>query len=389
MQDRILKGIAWDHERGFGCLHRTAELFAEAHPGLRVQWDKRSLRDFGEGPIDTLAERYDLIIVDHPFSGHARHSGSLVDLRPLLDAKEIETLLEDSVGPSTASYHYDGGIYALPTDAAAQIASYRPDLLQEIGASVPRTHAKVLELARAARQAGKAIATPACPIDAMCLVLTFAANLGRPLAPDADRFIAAPELEAVLAQVEELVAASDPRSVNWNPIQMYEEMATSDSIVYCPYAFGYSNYARSDRARPILAANIAGPGADPRRGALLGGAGCAVTRSCTDLDAAVTYLRWLHQPEFQRGAYFETGGQPGLRSAWLDPRVNAMSRNFFLDSLETLDKAYLRPRWYGFIPFFEEAGKAVNQHLRGQLGRQETVAALHRLYGDARQRDAA
>lgn len=384
MTERVLKGIAWDHDRGYGCLARTAPAFSAEHPGLRVDWSVRSLRDFGEGPLDALADTYDLIIVDHPFSGHAKATGILKDLRPHFSPDEIAALEGNAVGRSTVSYQYDGGIFGLPTDAAAQIASYRPDLLAGLGAEVPRTHADVLALARTARAKGKTIATPACPIDAMCLVLTFAANLGHPLGPDEDRFIAPDVLETVLGYVEDLVAASDPRSVDWNPIQMYEEMANGDTIVYCSYAFGYSNYARLDRKKPILAANIAGPGDDPRKGALLGGAGCSVTRSCTDMDAAMTYLRWLHRPEFQAGAYFDAGGQPGLRNAWTDARVNAQSQNFFADSLETLDKAYLRPRWYGFLDFFEEGGKTVNARLRSEMPRPAVIERLHRLYDQAR-----
>ncbi|RUT34781.1 carbohydrate ABC transporter substrate-binding protein [Arsenicitalea aurantiaca] len=386
MAERILKGIAWDHERGHGCLARTADAFTAEHPGIRVEWSVRSLRDFGEGPIDRLADTYDFIVVDHPFSGHAGRSGALIDLRPLFTPEEITALETNAVGKSTISYQFGEAIYAFPTDAAAQIASYRPDLLDRLGSAVPQTHAEVLALAKKARAAGLEIATPACAIDAMCLVLTFAANLGAPLGPDEAEFFTPELLETVLDHVEELVAASDPRSLNWNPIHMYEEMSVADDIVYCPYAFGYSNYARVGRDKPILAANIAGPGADPRAGALLGGAGCAITRSCSDLEAAVAYMRWLHRPEFQAGAYFEAGGQPGLRNAWTDPAVNAAAQGFFADSLETLDKAYLRPRWDGFIPFFEPAGKTINARLKGEITRADTIERLRTLYREARPR---
>ena len=79
--------------------------------------------------------------------------------------------------------------------------------------------------------------------------------------------------EEILARMGELVAASDPRSLGWNPIQGYDAMSSGDDIVYSSFAFGYSNYARKGRARPIRSTTIAGPGPDPRAGALLGGAG--------------------------------------------------------------------------------------------------------------------
>lgn len=388
MPKRILKGIAWDHERGYGVLARTAVQFMAEHSDIEVDWDRRSLRDFGEGPIDVLAERYDLVIFDHPFSGHAHRSQCLVDLKPYLEATEVGSLLADSIGQTTESYHYKGGIYGLPTDAAAQIASYRPDLLAAVGGTVPTTHKEVMALAERARAHGKAIATPACPIDAMCLILTFCANMGAPLAPDSERFVEPAALAEVLGRIEELVAASDPRSLEWNPIQLYDSMSAGDDIVYVPYAFGYSNYARTGRDRLILASNIAGPGPDPQKGALLGGAGYGVTKNCKDIDAAITYARWLHRPEFQKGAYFEHGGQPGLRSAWTDTAVNRASGNFFVDSLETLDKAYLRPRWDNFLPFFEEAGKLTNKRLRGAISRNELIEGLHALYDEAREKRA-
>src|ERR1700744_3948205 len=106
-------------------------------------------------------------------------------------------------------------------------------------------------------------------------------------------------------------------------------MSGGDERVYVPFAFGYTNYARLGAAQPIRFATIAGPGPDPAAGAILGGAGCAISARCADIDAAVCYLSWLHQPAYQAGAYFDNGGQPGLRSAWTDPEVDRKSGEFF------------------------------------------------------------
>lgn len=89
MTKRTLRGIAWDHDRGFTCLARTAGQFMAENPDIEIHWDKRSLLDFGEAPIDVLAERYDLIIFDHPFSGKAQATGCLIDLKPHLTEAEI------------------------------------------------------------------------------------------------------------------------------------------------------------------------------------------------------------------------------------------------------------------------------------------------------------
>ncbi len=127
---RRLRGMTWDHPRGYQPLAENVARFAAAHPDIEVSWSRRSLRDFGVQPVEVLAERYDLIVIDHPFCGRARATGCLRDLRPLFPAAFFAMLGRESVGPAARSYHYGGGIWGLPTDAACQVASYRPDLLE-------------------------------------------------------------------------------------------------------------------------------------------------------------------------------------------------------------------------------------------------------------------
>jgi multiple sugar transport system substrate-binding protein len=370
---RTIRGISWDHPRGYDCLAANVPAFQAANPDIEVIWERRSLKQFGEQPIDVLAERYDLIILDHPFVGHGAAAGCLVDVAPIIGRDVVETMLGDSVGKSSVSYHWRGGVYGLPTDAASQVASYRPDLLADLDREAPRTYAETLSLAKAAKSAGKAIATPACPTDAMALILTFTANLGQPLGQEPGDFWDRQALDEAFAYVEELVGVSHPSSLGWNPIQAYDAMSAGDDLVYIPFAFGYSNYCRIAVAKPILFTDVAGPGQDPMAGALLGGAGCAVTKSATDYEAIGRYLRFVHDPAHQRSTYFDEGGQPGSRSAWLDERVNERSRNFFRGTLETLDKSFLRPRFDGFVPFFEEAGEIINARLRGAFSREVAI----------------
>lgn len=385
MNEKVrLRGISWDHPRGYDPLAKSLSAFHVAHPDIEVSWDKRSLRDFGEAPIDMLADRYDMIVVDHPFCGRAQATGCLIDLKPLLKPGEVEAMLADSVGKSTGSYHYNGGIWGLPTDAAAQVAAYRPDLLSEINAEIPRDFAAVFKLARRARENGKAVALAAVPIDALCMVFTLTANLGHPIREEDENFADGALLDHVLGQIAELYGLCHPRSTEWNPIHVLEAMKNGGDIVYVPFLFGYSNYARQGAQPPIRFADIAGPGKDPKAGALLGGAGCALTHSCRHTDAAMTYLRFLHAPDYQRGDYFDHGGQPGSRGAWNDARVNAASNNFFRDTLETLDKAYLRPRFDGFVDFFEPAGHLVHAMLTGDASREATIRDLQETYGKAR-----
>ena len=83
-------------------------------------------------------------------------------------------------------------------------------------------------------------------------------------------------------------------------------------------------------------------------------------------------------------AYFDAGGQPGSRSAWLDPRVNAACGSCLADTLATLDQAYLRPRFHGFIDFFERSGHRIAAFLRGEGTRREAGADLSHLWARSR-----
>ena len=379
MTKRRLTGIGWDHPRGYDCFVASKAAFEAENPDIEIVWDKRSLKDFGDYPIEPLADRYDIIVVDHPFVGTAHETGCLLDLKTVVPGA-VEAALGDEVGKSARSYAFAGGVYGLPTDAAAQVAAYRPDLLAELDRDVPRTLDDVLDVAQAARAKGRWMAAPAGPTDSICMVMSYSVNLkGR----DDDLYSDRATLSTVLDLLTELMALAHPKSTERNPIATLNAMAAGDEIVYVPLAFGYSNYARTGRSPPVLAADFAGPGPEPTAGALLGGAGCSLTRSCKDLEAAERYLTWLHTPKVMAGDYFAGGGQPGSRAAWLDEGVNAASNNFFRDTLKTLDNAYLRPRFHGFVPYFKAVGETVNHFLRGEGNKNETIDAIADGYAKA------
>ena len=66
---QILKGITWNHTRGYAPLAVTAKVYNDFHPDVEIEWAIRSLWSFGEEGLDELARRYDLLLVDHPFMG--------------------------------------------------------------------------------------------------------------------------------------------------------------------------------------------------------------------------------------------------------------------------------------------------------------------------------
>jgi multiple sugar transport system substrate-binding protein len=379
-----LKGLTWDHPRGYAPLIAGAQEYEQQHPGIRIQWDRRSLRDFGEAPIEQYVNGYDLLIVDHPFVGFAARHDVLVDLADGLSEAEKTHLANDSVGPSWQSYWYDGGLWALPIDAATQVASYRPDLLARFRPEPPQSLDEVFELGKELRAAGQFVIVPACPTDAISLFFTLSANLGFPVEEASEVLVNDLVARQVFDRLHKLISIAHPRSLDWNPIQVYDFMVSGGEAVYCPYGFGYSNYSRAGR-RPRLKFTNA-PAAGPRGcgGTMLGGTGVAVSQYSAHQPQAIAYAKWLVSEEHQRGTYFRGGGQPASLAAWTDRNLDDAAGGFFSGTLRTLQTAYVRPRFSGFVTLFEAAGRQINRCLRGELGDRELVEWLNASYRSRR-----
>ena len=377
----LLRGITWDHVRGLGGLVATAEEFGRVRPDVRVEWSTRSLQAFADQPIDELARRFDLLYVDHPSIGYAVGRGSLAPLDELMDTAFLKEHSRESVGRSADSYVWQGHTWALATDAAAQVACYREDLLERAGIGLPTTWDQVLRAADDLRRHEMWVAIPAIPVDGICAFLAVCVALGEePLVRD-DLAVTRDVGRAGLELMRAVIDGSHPFSLQWNPPGLLEHMASHDDVAYCPLAFGYSNYARPG-FRPKTVRAAPGPaGADGAPGGTLGGAGLAVSGHTQVLDEAAAYARFVADPLTQRTLYFQAGGQPGHRAAWLDDEVNAAARNFFRDTLPALDAAYLRPRHDGFLGFQDAAGRTIHRWLEdgGDAIRVlEAIDAAHR-----------
>jgi multiple sugar transport system substrate-binding protein len=382
-----LRGLTWDHPRGYAPLLGGAPEYEKQHPEIKIHWDRRTLREFGEAPIEQYLDRYDLLIVDHPFVGFAAAHGALVNLAPSISEAEKLRFAADSLGPSWESYWYAAGLWAFPIDAATQVASYRPDLLLALSPAVPETFEGVLELGKKVRKAGKYIVVPACPTDAVSLFFTLSANLGYPIPEERELFVDHSVAAEVLDRLHALIALAHPRSVEWNPIQTYDFMTSGSDAVYCPYGFGYSNYSRVGNSVRLKFTNAPAAGQRGCAGTMLGGTGVAVSKFSAHQSEAIAYAKWLVSPEHQRGTYFREGGQPASLAAWTDSSVNAAADGFFSSTLQTLQTAYLRPRFDGFVRFFEAAGIEINRCLHGEVEDAALIRWLNERY--ARQRVAA
>jgi multiple sugar transport system substrate-binding protein len=377
-----LRGITWDHERGRDPLLATANAF-ERETGIRVSWTARTLQEFADAPIPLLAEAYDLLVLDHPHIGEVVATGALLPLDELLDPAFVDDQARSSVGPSHASYEWDGHLWALAIDAAGHVSAYRPDLLERLGAGPPATWDDVWELDARARTAGMAISLPNKAVDTIAALLTLLANAGTDPYAGGERIAPRPLAREQLGVLMRLTAASPPDAFGWNPILLLDHMAEHDDVVYSPILFGYSNYSRPGFRRNLLRFGPV-PGL---RGGVIGGAGLAVSARCAHPDAARAYAQYVASGEIQRTLYVDAGGQPGHRSAWLDAHANEIASGYFAATLPGLDAGYLRPRYDGALSVQNEGGDAVWEFLRSGGDADGLLDRLDALYRRSLGRD--
>jgi multiple sugar transport system substrate-binding protein len=95
----LLKGMTWSHPRGYDPMVACANFWQEK-TGVTVVWDKRSLQDFESFPVEMLAQRYDLIVIDHPHVGQITAENCLAPLDLPGRAAELAALNHGSVGQS-------------------------------------------------------------------------------------------------------------------------------------------------------------------------------------------------------------------------------------------------------------------------------------------------
>lgn len=369
-----LRGITWDHSRGYTSIVGVTQRYAELHPGFDIAWEKRSLSEFESKPIEQLAAEYDFLVIDHPWAGFAAKHNVLLPLNEHLPEDFLANQKANSVGKSFESYNFDGFQSALPIDAASPIALSRPDKISE--ADLPRTFEEVLELAKT----GKVIyaATPTYLVmDFYAMCATAGADL---FGADEAHVVDREGGLATLADMKRLADLCDPVVFSLNTIDLHEELAKSDAAVYCPWVYGYVNYSRRGyAANPVKASNIVTYHGSILQG-VLGGTGLAISSGTKHVAEAVDFVRYALSPEVQSTLYSDCGGQPGHRAAWLDEECNRTTLGFFKDTLETLDAAYLRPRYSGYLHFQDNAGPVLHEFVQGHKTAEETLDELDAIY---------
>lgn len=368
-----LRGMTWDHRRAIDPLTHTLPLFRERRPDIEIEWSARPLAGFEFTSVDALAKDYDLIILDHPFMGAISASGSLTPL------DEITGLADDLfVGPSLATYRMKGSLWALPVDAACQVAVSRPDLMQALDAEPPRNWSELVALGAKASRKSQQLAIGLSGVHSLMTFFTLMANLGTPCATtQAEPFADRPTARGVLGLMRGLLEFCPPEVLGWNSIRLHDEMAARDDLVFCPAVYCYATYAEADQRRPLRFHDLPGPNGPS--GSTIGGTGLAVSAKCKHREAALDYVRFAAELSTQR-AFAEHHGQPARRELWLDESINLRFANCYRDTLATMEGCWIRPRYNGYLAFQEKAGDLIEAHLCGDLAEDALLDRLERMH---------
>lgn len=363
----VLRALGWDHPRCMEPMRACADEWQRTGHGV-VEWDARSLEAFGDQPLEEIAARYDVLVIDHPMCGAASDSGCLVPLEDLLPAETLGALQASAVGPSQESYHYEGRTWGLASDAACQVSAVHPGLFdQALPASWPEAIALM-------RTLGSKAALPLMPAHSLTSLVTLWNGSG--LEPFTGGELV--DSEVGLEQLEwlmEMHHCGNPAAINWEPPDALAALV-SDELAYIPLTYGFISY--SARSRPGARARFVDiPGAV---GAVLGGAGLAVSASSKTPQQAAEFAAWVCHPVTQRSIVATHGGQPAGAECWTDSDLDADSGDFYSGTRATIERAWVRPRAPWWPVFQLEAGQALTQGLQDRMpARQllERLSAIH------------
>lgn len=355
------RGLTWDHPRGFNALDAAAK----ANPQLALSWAMQSLEGFETHPIADMCANFDLVVLDHPHVGEAVAGDCLRPLEEIFTPEEITVWARDCIGPSLKSYRFAGQHWALPLDAATQVMACKESH------NIPQTWDEVLAFD------GPVALSLAGPHAALSFQSICVALGERPATADPDVLISETVGSAALAIMQRLTDNSPLSVRDKNPIGILQHMLDYDDVALCPLIYGYVNYA----TRLIFANAPRGAGGI---GSTLGGTGIGISRRCKITPELLDHLRWLMSPQAQIGFIPAHDGQPSLRAAWADEGVNARWGNFYLNTFDTLEAAYVRPRHNRAIAFQTAASQAIRDTLYAQRSHDQLLTQLQTLYAGTR-----
>lgn len=371
---RRYEGLTWDHPRGYNALAAAAT--ARQHvDGVDISWRTQPLEGFEAHPIADLCARYDLVVMDHPHVGEAFDAQCLTPLEQVFDDETLRDIASNCIGPSFESYRFADRRWALPLDAAAQVMARRRDLME--GVAAPRTWDDVAALSKSSRKVALSLAGP----HAICSFMSMAAAFGdAPAVTDPDVFVS----RAIGAKVYELMAElaqRSPASVrDLNPIGILAHMTTQDDVLLCPLIYGYVNYSKPNHGHRLTFTDAPRQSSGSRPGSTLGGTGIGISARCEITAELKRHLIWLMGSDAQTSFFPAHDGQPSRRQSWLNRTVNDRWADFYSNTAETLEQAYVRPRHNGYIAFQSEASAFLREAFDTDAETDKALEGLQALY---------
>jgi multiple sugar transport system substrate-binding protein len=268
-----------------------------------------------------------------------------------------------------------------------QCASYRADLINSD--SLPTTWEEVFILAKTLASKKLYIGMALCPTDCLCSFLSLTAQLGSPIKENNkvlnsetlhNELLVEPSIGLkALSMLRSMRDVFHPKALNWNPIALYDYMADQNDIAYSPLAFCYTNYSRLGFRKNLLKYH----NVPEINNAVLGGAGIAITSSCINVQEAANYSAWICAGEIQSSIYINAQGQPGNKIAWENKQANAITSDFFTNTMASLTNAYVRPRYQGWPIFQTFLGETIHAYLVNDTDPALVLEKLQAAYADS------
>ncbi|MEO8758857.1 MAG: extracellular solute-binding protein [Devosia sp.] len=374
----VLKGLSWGHRRATGPLQPLVDRFRQTRPDIEIDWTVRPLSDFEHQGLASVAELFDLIIYDHPFSGDLLASDGFVPLDQYLPSLGLN---DDRrfVGASLTSYRYGGSVWGAPIDGATQHALYRADVMGS--RRLPETWSDVIEVGRELRSNGLWLGLAGETPHAGLLIGALMSNAGKPWStdPDSPFHVDRAALRGAFELTTELATLCPPEAIGWNSIDLHDQMVARDDIAYAPCVYGYATYGEADMRRRLSFAPFPGTHAPHAAGTAIGGTAVGLSRHCKDKPAALAFIAFLLSDVAQREIIPVHHGQPALVTAWDDAETDERFNGFYSATRSTVESAWIRPRLPGYPAFQKDMGIVTRQALAKEISVDAAIDAIEKL----------
>lgn len=373
-----LTGLTWGHIRAIDPLVASAKIYSKLPNACHIDWKVRDLKDFEHQSLSDIVRKVDMVVFDHP------HCGMLADyglFSPLDDLDALSSRNEiNFIGPSLASYRWQGTQWGAPVDGATNHAVYRADLLASLGEVLPQSWNQALALGQKARAQGRYLAMAANGHHGLLVVAALCANMGRPWREnltDGTMEIDRAALSQAIDCLAQLLTFCPPQALDWNSIALHNQMSSRDDLVYCPCVYGFAVYGEEGiYQHPLSFSGFAGLCPPYHAGSVLGGAAIGLSRFSSQQPQVLRYLDWLMSEETQHKIFTDFHGQPGRVEAWNDINLDKKYNGFFSAVRPSMETAWMRPRYCGYQTFESQAGAILESHLRGDITHSGVVTRI-------------